>query len=70
MQVKLQSHLERSDKSRLGSGYYAQSNADKIVIKKWQKINYFIKNQDGRWELLTGEPDIRGISAKMTEAPF
>ena len=48
-----------------GSGYYAQSNADKIVINRnGRKLTTFIKNQDGRWELLTGEPDIRGISAK------
>ena len=35
-----------------GSGYYAQSNADKIVINRnGRKLTTFIKNQDGRWEL-------------------
>lgn len=45
-----------------GTNDYIQASADKIVINKnGNKLTTFVKNNDGRWTVETGSPDINGI---------
>ncbi len=45
-----------------GTNDYIQASADKIVINKnGNKLTTFVKNNDGRWSVETGSPDINGI---------
>ncbi|WP_287176565.1 hypothetical protein, partial [Staphylococcus sp.] len=47
-----------------GTTSHTQSIADKIVINKnGHKLTTFIKNNEGRWIVQNGEPNVRGVLA-------
>ena len=47
-----------------GTTSHTQSIADKIVINKTAtNLTTFIKNNEGRWIVQNGEPNVRGVLA-------